>query len=148
MKSFRKQEPFNLSFKVEIRKTARRKEKPMLKLNSWRLLKTEKYEKLNSLLIYVATNSLRIQSIMIFQTKVFFFRQWHMDHIRVINLHSTKRSVTKRSILISYNVLLSIAAQNNFHQYHRIECPFAESEVDRFINLVDETDKNLVMKTF
>ena len=45
--------------------------------------------------------------------------------------------------MISNNVLGWIAVQNNFHQYHRIECPFKESDVDRFINLVDETETKI-----
>merc|ERR1712126_642296 len=49
----------------------------------------------------------------------------------------------RRSILISNNVLAWIAVRNNFHQYLRIECPFAKSEIDRFVNLVDETQTKI-----
>jgi len=49
----------------------------------------------------------------------------------------------RRSILISNNVLAWIAVRNNFHQYLRIECPSAKSEVDRIINQVDETEPKI-----
>ena len=49
----------------------------------------------------------------------------------------------KRSILISNNVLAWFAVQNNFHQYLRIECPFAKIEIDRFIKLVNETETRI-----
>ena len=49
----------------------------------------------------------------------------------------------KRSILISNNVLTWFAVQNNFHQYLRIDCPFAKSRIAVFINLVDETETKI-----
>jgi len=51
----------------------------------------------------------------------------------------------RRSILISNIILAWIAIRNNFHQYFRMECPSAKSEVDRFINLVDETEPKIQM---
>ena len=56
----------------------------------------------------------------------------------------------RRSILISNNVLTWIAVRNNFHQHLRIECPFANSEIDRFISLVDETETkiNVLSETY
>ena len=49
----------------------------------------------------------------------------------------------RRSILISNNVLTWIAVRNNFHQHLQIECPFAKNGIDRFINLVDETETKI-----
>ena len=49
----------------------------------------------------------------------------------------------KRSILISNNVLAWFAVQNNFHQYLRIDCPFAKSRIAVSINLVDEIETKI-----
>ena len=40
-------------------------------------------------------------------------------------------------------IIAWIAVRNNFHQHLRIECPFAKNEIDRFINLVDETETKI-----